>query len=160
MSNNQDAKILEAKVRPWQNPKERTDLKGVARVHLSSHALQELGLKPEQACYFWKAGEAPETRRQAIVWYSHENSMRKNVVQMSKTFQDVCDLKLGDDLKIVASGNLGIAESIILRDITAQEDNNKELPEVDRPTWESYIADSLCRLNFTLSLQTQWGVSV
>jgi AAA family ATPase len=160
MSNNQDAKILEAKVRPWQNPKERTDLKGVARVHLSSHALQELGLKPEQACYFWKAGEAPETRRQAIVWYSHENSMRKNVVQMSKTFQDVCDLKLGDDLKIVASGNLGIAESIILKDITAQEDNNKELPEVDRPTWESYIADSLCRSNFTLSLQTQWGFSV
>ena len=153
MSNIQDAKTLDAKVRPWQNPKERTDLKGVARVHLSSHALQELGLKPEQTCYVWKSGEAPETRRQAIVWYSHENSMRKNVVQMSKTFQDVCDLKLGDDLKLIASGNLAVAESIILKDVTAQEDNGKELSEVDRPVWESYAADSLCRFNLHIVFQ-------
>jgi AAA family ATPase len=152
MSNTQDTKTLEAKVRPWQNPKERTDLKGVARVHLSSHALQELGLKPEQTCYFWKAGEGPEARRQAIVWYSHENSMRKNVVQMSKTFQDACDLKLGDDLKIIASGNLAAAESIVLKDITAQEDNSKDLLEADRPIWESYIADSLCTLNTRIFL--------
>lgn len=77
--------------------------------------------------------------------------MRKNVVQMSKTFQDACDLKLGDDLKIIASGNLAIAESIVLKDITAQEDNNKDLPEVDKPMWESYIADNLCTLNFHIS---------
>lgn len=151
MSNIPDAKTLEAKVRPWQNPKERTDLKGVARVHLSSHALQDLGLKPEQTCYFWKAGEEPETRRQAIVWYSHENSMRKNVVQVSKTFQDACDLKLGDDIKIIAAGNLAAAVSIVLRDLTAQEDN-KELPELERPVWESYIADSLCRFNLIIIL--------
>jgi AAA family ATPase len=145
MSNIQDAKTLEAKVRPWSNLKERTDLKGVARVHLSSHALQDLGLKPEQACYLWKAGEAPETRRQAVAWYSHDNSMRKNVVQISKTFQDVCNLKLGDDLKLSAAGTLAIAESIILKDLTAQEDDNKEILELDRPMWESYIADNLCR---------------
>lgn len=148
MSNTLASKVLEAKVRPWQNPKERTDLKGVARVHLSSHALQELGLKPEQACYIWKAEEPPETRRQAIVWYSHENSMRKNVVQMSKTFQDVCGLKLGDDLKITAAGNLEAAESIILKDVTTQDESNKEtsqIPEEEQHMWESYISDSLCK---------------
>lgn len=153
MSNIQDAKALEAKVRPWQNPKERTDLKGVARVHLSSHALQELGLKPEQTCYFWKTGDSPGSRRQGIVWYSHENSMRKNVVQISKTFQDVCGLKLGDDLKIIAAGSLELAKSVVLKDVTALEDNIKELSEAELPVWESYIADTLCRSNlyFTLS---------
>jgi AAA family ATPase len=156
MSNIQDAKALEAKVRPWQNPKERTDLKGVARVHLSSHALQELGLKPEQTCYFWKTGEVPESRRQGIAWYSHENSMRKNVVQMSKTFQDVCGLKLGDDLKIIASGSLEEARSIVVKDVTDMEDNIKEIAEVELPIWESYIADTLCRLELYYMLSSSW----
>jgi AAA family ATPase len=145
MSISQDTKILEVKIRPWQNPKERTDQKGVARVHLSSHALQDLGLKPEQTCYLWKAEDGPEKRRQAVVWYSHENSMRKNVAQISKTFQDVCDFKLGDDLKISAAGNLAIAESVVLKDITPPEENNQAIPELDRPFWESHIAESLCR---------------
>jgi AAA family ATPase len=147
MTNMHDSKTLEAKVRPWHNPKERSDLKGVARVHLSSQALQDLGLKPEQTCYIWKTGEAPEKRREAVVWYSHDNSMRKNVIQMSKTFQDVCNLKLGDDLTISASGSLAVAETIILKDLTAQEESSKELPESDRPVWEAYIADSLCTWN-------------
>jgi AAA family ATPase len=145
MSNNLDTKILEVKIRPWQNLKERPDQKGVARVHLSSHALQDLGLKPEQTCYLWKAGEAPETRRQAIVWYTHENSMRKNVAQISKTFQDACDFKLGDDLKISAAGNLAVAESVVLKDLAALKEDDQELPELDRPFWESHIAESLCR---------------
>lgn len=145
MSTIKDTKILEAKVRPWKNPKERTDLQGVARVHLSSDAVQDLGLKPGQTCYIWKAGESPETRRQAVVWYTHENSMKKNIIQMSKTFQDICDLKLGDDLKISASGNLSEAEAISVKDLTAQEDSVKDIPEADKSMWESYIADTLCR---------------
>lgn len=143
-------KTLEVKIRPYSNPnnQERPDQKGVSRVHLSRDALLDLKLDSGRPCYLWKTSETEDQRREAIVWLTSEKSLSKKVIQMSKAFQEVCGFKLGDDLNIKATGSSGIAvvESIILRDVTAQEaDTILELGDEDRHHWEWFLRESLGR---------------
>jgi AAA family ATPase len=70
------------------------------------------------------------------------------VVQMSKTFQEVCGFKLADDLVIGAAGNVNIAESIILRDVTEGSEPVPELEKEDKPHWEWYLRENLGRFCF------------
>ena len=149
MSNIQDTqKILEVKIRPYSNQsnQERPDQKGVSRVHLCKEALLDLKLESGQPCYLWKTGESSDQRREAIAWLTAEKSLSKKVVQMSKTFQEACGVKLGDDLNICAAGTLGTAEVVVMRDITNLElENVPELGDQDRPHWEWYLRESLGR---------------
>src|SRR3954452_5103984 len=104
MSDNKNTeKTLEAKVRPYPNPnsQERPDQKGVSRVLLSRDALLHLGLESGQICYLWRNGENQD-RIKAIAWLTSEKSMSKKVIQISKAFQDLYGLKLGEDLNICA----------------------------------------------------------
>lgn len=155
MSNTQDTqKTLEVKIRPYssQNNQERPDQKGVSRVHICREALLDLKLESGQPCYLWKIGESEDGRREAIAWLTAEKSLSKKVVQISKTFQEACGFKLGDDLNIKAAGTLSIAESIVLKDVTAQDaDAAPELGEEDRPHWEWYLRESLGTFTFSQS---------
>lgn len=152
MSNIQDTqKTLEVKIRPYSNAsnQERPDQKGASRVHLCRDALLDLKLDSGKPCYLWKTTETEDQRREAVAWLTTEKSLSKKVIQVSKTFQDLCGFKLGDDLIVKATGASYIspAESIILRDITAQNsDSTVELSEDERPHWEWFLRESLCRL--------------
>ena len=78
--------------------------------------------------------------------------MSKKVVQISKTFQEACGFKLGDDIFISAGGNLNVAESVLLRDITAKEvDTCPELSSRDRPYWEWGLEENLGVLGFVVT---------
>jgi AAA family ATPase len=147
MSNSQDPqKTLEAKIRPYsnQNSQDRPDQKGASRVHLCRETLLDLKLESGQPCYLWKVNETEGERRAAIAWLTTEKSLSKKVVQMSKSFQEACGFKLGDDVKISAGGVLEVAASIVLRDITAQElDTTPGLGDQDKPHWEWFLRENL-----------------
>jgi AAA family ATPase len=155
MSNIRDTqKALEVKIRPYsnQNNQERPDQKGASRVHLCREALLDLKLESGQSCYIWKANEPESDKREAIVWLTAEKSLSKKVVQMSKSFQEACGFKLGDDVKISAGGAMHVASSIVLRDITAQElDTTPELGDQDRPHWEWFLRESLGKYFYPFS---------
>jgi AAA family ATPase len=132
MSNTQETKALEVKIRPYPTQiKERPDLNGLSRVLLSPDALIYLGLKAGSPCYIWKNDE--ETKREAIAWPAAEKNLKN--VQVTKTFQAICGFKLSDDVRISAGppGELATAESVILRDIT---ENVPEIEEEDLYPWE------------------------
>ena len=112
----------------------------------------ELGLQSGQACYLWKRGETSDKKSEAVVWLTSEKNLSKKVVQMSKTFQEVCGFKLADDLVIGAAGNVNIAESIVLRDVTIAEGGEPvpELSKEDIPYWEWYLRENLGRSSISL----------
>lgn len=143
-------KTLEVKIRPFsnQNKQERADQREASRVHLCSDALRELNLAPGQLCYLWKVDDTPEQRREAIAWLTHEKSLSKKVVQMSKTFQEATGFKLADDLKICAAENptVKVAEMIVVRDVTGEESETvPELTEEERIYWGWYLKENLGR---------------
>ena len=105
----------------------------------------DLGLQPGQAISLWKKDEATSLRRDAVAWLTAEKNLSKKVVQMSKTFQEVCGFKLADDLVIGATGNVSIAESIALRDVTEGSEPVPELGSEDKPHWEWYLRENLGR---------------
>ena len=114
----------------------------------------ELGLQSGQACYLWKKDASSDTRREAVAWLTTEKNLSKKVVQISKTFQEVCSFKLADDLIIAAAGNVNIAELIILRDVTEGAEHVPELRGEDKPHWEWYLRENLGKLScFLLSSQ-------
>jgi hypothetical protein len=144
-------KTLEVKIRPYsnQNNQERPDQKGASRVHLCREALLDLKLESGQVCYILKLNESESERREAVAWLTAEKSLSKKVVQMSKSFQEACGFKLGDDVKISTGGSMEVAASIVLRDITVQEpDTAPELRDQDRLHWEWFLRESLGRSLF------------
>lgn len=68
---------------------------------------------------------------------------------MSKTFQEACGFKLGDDLCISEAGQLSVVENVVLRDVTANEEGTPELGEADRPHWEWFLRECLSRSFFS-----------
>lgn len=158
MSSTQDMqKTLEVKIRPYsnQNSQERPDQKGVSRVHMCKEALMDLGLQPGQAIYLWRKDESVDIRREGIAWLTAEKNLSKKVVQMSKTFQDVCGFKLADDLVIGAAGNVNVAESIILRDVTEGAEPVPQLESEDKPHWEWYLRENLGRFYCLFALDDE-----
>jgi AAA family ATPase len=154
-------KTLEVKIRPYssQNNQERPDQKGASRVYLCREALLDLKLEPGQVCYILKVTDSEKVRREAIAWLTAEKSLSKKVIQMSKSFQEASGFKLGDDVKISAAGAVPVATSIVLRDITAQElEATPELGGQDKPHWEWFLRESLCRYLFSSACQfsTKW----
>lgn len=159
MSNIQDApKTLEVKIRPFanQSTKDRADQNGVSRVLLTSVALSELNLKPGQVCYIWKKDELD--RKEAIAWTTTEKNNNKKIIHMSKTFQDLLDFKLSDDLLVSAAGNVKIAEAVVLREITPQ--HPEEVPELQgeaKSHWEWFLRENLSR---SISLASIWFLAL
>ena len=152
-SSSDTQRTLEVKIRPYssQNNQERPDQKGASRVHFCREALLDLRLESGQPCFIWKTSENSDQRREAIAWLTSEKALSKKVIQISKTFQEACNFKLGDELFVSAAGRLNLADSVVLRDVTAEElDSTPKLKQDDRPHWEWYLRESLSRLNLSL----------
>jgi AAA family ATPase len=121
----------------------------VSRVHLCREALLDLKLESGQICYISKVNEPESERREAVAWLTAEKSLSKKVIQMSKSFQEACGFRLGDDVKISTGGTLEVATSVVLRDVTPQElDTVPELGNQDKPHWEWFLRESLGRYLF------------
>ncbi|POS87107.1 AAA family ATPase-like protein [Erysiphe pulchra] len=159
---NTESKI-EVKIRPFSGAhnQERPDQKGVSRVYLCKEALTELKLDPGQVCYLSKLDETEKRKREAIVWLTFEKNLSKKVIQISKTFQEACGFKLGDDLVVRAAGTLRESEILILKDVTVLCDNETpELEQQDKSHWEWYIRENLGRAEVIFPGMTFKNVSL
>ncbi|KHJ30463.1 putative aaa family atpase [Erysiphe necator] len=141
---------IEARIRPYSgnNNQERLDQKGVSRVYLCKEVLTALKLDPGQVCYLSKIDEigSPIQKREAIIWPTHEKNLSKRVVQVSKTFQEACGFKLGDNVLIEPAGTIHESENVVLKDVTTLiSEDTPELEEHDKSHWEWYIRENLGR---------------
>jgi hypothetical protein len=145
MSNIKDPqKTLEVKIRPFQNSTlERADQKGLSRVHLSKEALFDLKLEAGQPCLLWRVGEDDGQKIEAIAWPTSEKSLGKKAAQITRSFQEICGLKLSDELKISAGGSLQMIESVVLKDITGL-DTLSELKDEEKSIWVWSLKECLC----------------
>ncbi len=144
MSNNQKTqKTLEVKIRPLPSSAERSDHVGIARVLLAAAALSELNLKPGQLCQMWKEGEE-EQKMEAVAWNTADRTLAKKSVTMSQTLRDILHFKLDEPVVIAGAGSVKIAESIVLREKSAQ--GYPELNQGDEKLhWDWLIRKHLCR---------------
>ena len=148
MSGTQNAqKALEVKIRTLPG-QERQDQKDVSRVFLSSDAMRDSQIEAGQPCYIWKLDDSGSQQREALAWPSSQK-LNRNVVQMFKTFQEVCGFKLEDRIAIAPAGELQTASCVIIRDTSS----HAGLSERDTPHWEWYMEDKLGRRFYVIKPQ-------
>jgi hypothetical protein len=131
-------KTLEVKVRAVHGT-ERSDQKDLARVFLSRDALLDLGLEPGQPCSLSKIDEKTTEIRGAVAWLTSQK-LNKNVMQMFKSFQELCGFRLEDRVMITPAGTMDIATKVVLEDKT----DGFPLSAKDWPHWEWFLEDKLC----------------
>ena len=129
-------KSLEAKIR-LQDPKAASQ-KTALRVLLSKEAFYELGFNSGQTCALEWEGH----RREAVAW-PFLQPLAKNVVILSRAFQELCGLKLSDQVRISLVGDTVAAESVSLRDIS------EGLPPIEtgsrqQESWQFGLERVLC----------------
>jgi AAA family ATPase len=123
-------KFVEVRVRPVPSPSDKSGggdktLKGASRIYVNKEVLLELtgtALENGKRCFVEKTLEdGKATTREASLWAAADPKVSRGVVQMSKPFQDACDLKLGDQVKVIYTdgGAVPDAEEVVLEDVTA-----------------------------------------
>ena len=114
------AKVKELKVRPLSNAsQERTDWCNQAQIIVNLDVIADLRLKSGGRCRI-AVKNAPTTSREAVVVLAKEK-LSKAVIQMSRAFQKLLEVKVGDAVLVTSpAGGLDVplAESIILQDVT------------------------------------------
>lgn len=147
-------KSIEVKVRPI--PTSSSDkgpeksLKGASRVYVNKEVLFELtgtALENGKPCVIEKSLENGDvSKREASLWAAADVKLSRAVVQMSKVFQDACDIKLGDQIRIVYIDGKSIseAEDVVLEDITQDQ---PEIKEADLWFWERSMKGHLLGLD-------------
>ena len=127
-------------VRPHPNNANRTDMTDLFWVYLSPANLLLHGLKNGDACQFETARGASCS---AIVFDNPK--LQDSVVQTSKTFQGLYDIKLGDRISVHSSQNpIANAQDIVLRE-TSQTVGHKWLTDHERHFWAWIMEDTLQR---------------
>ena len=127
-------------VRPHPNNAARTDMTDLFWVYLSPANLLLHGLKNGDACQFETALGASCS---AIVFDNPK--LQDSVVQTSKTFQGLYDIKLGDRISVHSSQNPILnAQDIVLRE-TSQTVGHKWLTDHERHFWAWILEDTLQR---------------
>lgn len=122
-------KFVEVRVRPVPSPSDKSGqtLKGASRVYVNKEVLLELtgtALENGKRCFVEKIlDDGKATTREASLWAAADPKVSRGVVQMSKPFQDACDLKLGDQVKVIYTDGQGVpeAEEIVLEDVTTSQ---------------------------------------
>lgn len=147
-------KSIEVKVRPI--PTSSSDkgseksLKGTSRIYVNKEVLFELtgtALENGKPCVIERTLENGDvSKREATLWAAADAKLSRAVVQMSKMFQDACDIKLGDQIKIAYTDGKSIpeAENIILEDITQDQ---PDIKEEDLWFWERSMKGHLLGLD-------------
>lgn len=143
-------KSIEVKVRPI--PTSSSDkgseksLKGASRVYVNREILFELtgtALENGKPCVVEKTVDSGEVvKREATLWAAADVKLSRAVAQMSKVFQDACEIKLGDQVRIVYTDGKSTpqAEVVILEDITQ---DHPDIEEGDLWFWERSIKGHL-----------------
>ncbi|KAL1874537.1 AAA+-type ATPase [Diaporthe australafricana] len=125
-------KYVEAKIRPIPSSSDKSSsvektLKGASRIYVNKEVLLELtgtALENGKRCYVEKIlDDGNATTREASLWASADPKLSRAVVQMSKPFQDACDFKLGDQVKVIYTDGKAVpeAEEIVLEDVTTTQ---------------------------------------
>lgn len=125
---------IDAKVRPLSNTSlEKASLLGAARLYVSRDTLLSLTgtLDSGRACWIDilnpAAGDETEkdrpTRREASLWVLPEKNLSPNVVMMTRAFQEVVGVKIGDQVRVTlgegdGNGSTADAGEVVLRDVT------------------------------------------
>lgn len=124
-------KVVEVKVRPI--PTNSADkgadksLKGASRVYVNKEVLYELvgtALENGKPCVVEKKLEDGQvTKRDASLWVAADPKLSRAVAQMSKAFQDACDFKLGDQVRLSFTDGKTTpdAEEVVLEDVTTDQ---------------------------------------
>src|SRR6186713_501855 len=124
-------------VRPFSRPA-RSDLKDVHRIYLSSSALPKYNLKPGDVCRLQKGEDQPLV---ATAWPAVEK-IRDDIVQVSKQFQELHSLKLGEKISIKRDGSsIPDAENVTAIEVPLPGQDTEVVPmsEKDRAYWELFL---------------------
>ncbi|KUI68707.1 ATPase family gene 2 protein [Cytospora mali] len=128
-------KFIEVKVRPIPTSSDKSSdktLKGASRIYVNKEILLELtgtALENGKPCFIERTLEdGRAVTREASLWAATDPKMSRAVVQMSKPFQDACELKLGDQVKIIYTDGKAIpdAEEVVIEDVTVDQPDIKE----------------------------------
>lgn len=124
-------KFVEVRIRPVPSPSdksgEKNALKGASRIYVNKEVLLELtgtALENGKRCFVEKLlDDGKATTREASLWAAADPKVSRGIVQMSKPFQDACDFKLGDQVKVIYTDGQGVpeAEEIVLEDVTTAQ---------------------------------------
>lgn len=122
-------KFVEVRIRPVPSPSDKSGqtLKGASRIYVNKEVLLELtgtALENGKRCFVEKSlDDGKATTREASLWAAADPKVSRGVVQMSKPFQDACDFKLGDQVKVIYTDGQGVpeAEEIVLEDVTTAQ---------------------------------------
>lgn len=123
-------KFVEVKIRPIPSPSDKSGdktLKGASRIYVNKEVLLELtgtALENGKRCFVEKIlDDGKATTREASLWAAADPKVSRGIVQVSKPFQDACDFKLGDQVKVIYTDGQGVpeAEEIILEDVTTAQ---------------------------------------
>lgn len=123
-------KFVEVRIRPVPSPSDKSGdktLKGASRIYVNKEVLLELtgtALENGKRCYVEKILEdGKATTREASIWAAADPKVSRGVVQMSKPFQDACDFKLGDQVKVIYTDGQAVpeAEEVVLEDVTTSQ---------------------------------------
>ncbi|KKY33601.1 putative aaa-domain-containing protein [Diaporthe ampelina] len=123
-------KFVEVRIRPVPSPSDKSGektLKGASRIYVNKEVLLELtgtALENGKRCFVEKILEdGKATTREASLWAAADPKVSRGVVQMSKPFQDACDFKLGDQVKVIYTDGQAVpeAEEVVLEDVTTAQ---------------------------------------
>lgn len=146
-------KFVEVRIRPVPSPSDKSGektLKGASRIYVNKEVLLELtgtALENGKRCFIEKILEdGKAATREASLWAAADPKVSRGVVQMSKPFQDACDFKLGDQVKVIYTDGQAVpeAEEVTLEDITTAQ------PAIEKDNvmfWEWAIKGNLTALD-------------
>lgn len=148
-------KFVEVRIRPVPSPSDKSGgadktLKGASRIYVNKEVLLELtgtALENGKRCFVEKAlDDGKATTREASLWAAADPKVSRGIVQMSKPFQDACDFKLGDQVKVIYTDGQAVpeAEEVVLEEVTtAQPAIKKE----DVTHWEWALKGNMTGLD-------------
>lgn len=123
-------KFVEVRIRPVPSASDKSGdktLKGASRIYVNKEVLLELtgtALENGKRCFVEKIlDDGKATTREASLWAAADPKVSRGVVQMSKPFQDACDFKLGDQVKVIYTDGQAVpeAEEVVLEDVTTTQ---------------------------------------
>ncbi|ROW16801.1 hypothetical protein VPNG_01730 [Cytospora leucostoma] len=142
-------KFIEVKVRPIPTSSDKSSdksLKGASRIYVNKEVLYELtGTAQENGkpCFVERTLEDGKSiTREASLWAATDPKLSRAVVQMSKPFQDACEFKLGDQVKLIYTDGKTIsdAEEVALEDVTPDQ---PAIAEEDLAGWQWVLKGQL-----------------
>lgn len=118
----------------------RSDLKDAFRVNLSGATLVSLKLRPGELCQL-RQGDGPP--RMAVAWNAAGGGIKDNIVQTSRTLQELYSLGLGDQVAIEKSHEaLAVRPHLVLWDGTK---GAPALSKEDKLRWELILHSYLVK---------------